>query len=200
MAIYKLPSPIPSLAVRIKYKVFYLPLRSLRVYLWQSAACAAILAFSCMEGRAFQGYNVIITTTPTVQAAFLTATTSQFQAIVMPNPLASNTYSINLTGINSNYVVPSTASCFSLDVDVDTTTLENDLAALVAAGPQIITDPYVYGFASGMAYAQHQDNILTEQFEVKCSTALSCQAVTSAIDQAIFQESLSTPTVIPMGF
>lgn len=140
-----------------------------------------------------QAYMVVTTSTAAPQgfaASVIQALTSQFTATVTPNPFAANTYSIVLFSPNPGYQQPVS------DQDL--------LNALVA----VSSNDYVYGFANGQNYDQRVQDNLVESFEVNCSTPMvgvanwdqsTCEAVTEAIDGAIFEESLSTPTVIPLG-
>lgn len=152
--------------------------------------------------QAFQGYNVVITTIPAVEASFLASTTAQFQNILNPNPLASNVYSINLLGFNPNYVSPGqvvpSAPC----------QLDQDISNMVANS----TWTYVYGFGDGMSYQQKSETGVVGYLQNLCSTATyfnlvqattstfnkaTCSDVIGTIENQLFNLSSSTPIVIP---
>lgn len=174
---------------------------------------APLFLFSSLY--AYQGYNVVITTDPVLESTFLSQTTNQFNNTLYTNPFFPGTYQIGLLGLNPNYSqsVSSTSGCFPINVSIDSTTLAADLEALAAAGPQVITDPLVYGFASGMSYQQQQeigslaalDNLCasTTNFNLVSATtatwsnATCMDALTTGIIN-LYQLSLSTPTPLPV--
>lgn len=141
--------------------------------------------------RAAEAHTVVDISTAApagLEEQFLAATTAQFLGKVTKNPLASHTYAAVLFGPNPSYNAPGAPP----------TTLEQALSL----GATV----YVYGWVEGMEYQQRAHNALVESFEVNCSTPIptietwdpaTCVAITGAIDAAIFQESLSTPTFIP---
>lgn len=150
----------------------------------------ALIGGCLMKSSIGEAFTQETAASPQLEKQFLAATTNQFLATLIPNPLAANTYTLKLLGLNPSFNAPPT-------------TLEQALS--------LGSTLYVYGFASGMNYQQHVHNNLVETYEVNCSTPIgsststwdigTCQAVTGAIDNAIFQESLSTPTVLPpLGF
>lgn len=168
------------------------PMVFLRKLFGYSVQALAAIFLSAATSFAYTVIQVSTASTPGLETSFIQATTSQFTASVFVNPLFANTYQILLYGYNPGYVKPvSNKDLLDALVTVDSFT-------------------YVYGWADGEAYQQHADNLLTEQFEVNCSTPFgiststwntaTCLSVTGAIDEAIFQESLSTPTFIPGGF
>lgn len=140
--------------------------------------------------EAFQGYNVVITTSPDVEASFLASTTAQFQGIVNPNPLASNTYSINLFGANPSYNPPPTTIQQALS-----------LGATV----------YLYGWVDGQHYERVHDIGIVGAYAVNCSSptvftlhqtststfdTATCQDALGMAYQIIYQQEFSTPTVV----
>jgi hypothetical protein len=152
--------------------------------------------------EAFQGYNVVITTSAPTEAEFLSISSNVFTAQVSSNPFIGNTYSINLLEQNPNYVLPGqvvpSAPC-QLDQDVDTIVAETTWTG-------------VYMFGSGMTYQQNQQigligalgnlcGYATNYNLVETSTTTfnknTCQDVIGTIENELFNESLSTPTVIP---
>lgn len=157
---------------------------------WRLCLYFGAALFGC--GRFGYSYTIVTISTAAPQGlerSFLAATTNQFLATVTANPLAANTYAVKLFAPNPAYNAPPS-------------TLEQALSL----GSTI----YVYGWADGQSYQQHVHHNLVETYMVNCSTPIgfatstwdisTCQAVTGAIDEAIFQESLSTPTVVPGGF
>jgi hypothetical protein len=185
--------------------------QGMRVSLWgkirqsKSYWVSALAAFLfCVIGNseAFQGYNVVITTSSSVETSFLASTTAQFQAILTPNPFASNTYAVNLFGFNPNYVAPGqivpSAPC----------QLDQDISNMVANS----TWTFVYGFADGMTYQQNQETGVVGYFgnlcrsatyfnliesSTKTFSAATCSDVIETIENQLFNLSVSTPIVIP---
>ena len=143
--------------------------------------------------HAFQGYNVVVTTDPISQAAFLANTTNEFIATEVPNPFVANTYQINLYGINPNYNPPITnQELFAGLLYVDTST-------------------YVYGWAAGESYQQTAQIDQTAYLESLCSSATNftlvqtttatfdtntCLDTLSTVVEQLYQLSLSTPTQV----
>lgn len=167
-------------------------------------------AIGCLaSAQAGYAYTVVTfsTSAPSgLEKSFLANTTNQYLGSLTSNPLASNTYALKLFGVNPNYV-PS--SCFSVDVAIDSGTLAEDLKALAAAGPTIIRDPYLYGYAAGMHYSQQQDSRITEGYGINCSTPLAnvsnwnlqeCYAIINAVNGSIIQQSGDVPAVIDPDF
>lgn len=150
---------------------------------------AILIALVCPKAFCFT--QVIISTEAPagIETTFIAATTNQFRADYFKNPLASNTYSLKIRGVNPNYNAPSPPP----------STLEEALSL----GATV----YVYGFSNGMNYEQRVDMDLVIGFEVNCSTPIgvstatwdtnTCYAITGAIDSALYELSLSTPIVIP---
>lgn len=145
-----------------------------------------------------------------LETQFLAATTSQFNAKVVKNPLVPNTYAMTLYGLNPSYVVPSTATCFNIAVDIDTASLQTDLNALVQAGPAIISNPYLYGWGNGAEYQNHIDENQGFYMSGLCGNATNFTVInaTNSWDTAtcidtlttyvndLYQLNLSTPTFI----
>lgn len=154
-------------------------------------AVAATVLLMVGISKADSGYNIVQMSTAApagTEQGFLSQISAQFNAGIVQNPLASNTYGIKIFGLNPNYQAPAPPP----------TTLEQALS--------LGSTVYVYGFAAGMGYQQHVSERLVEGFGVLCSTPIpniptwdvpTCQSIAAAIDAALFQESLSTPTVIP---
>lgn len=171
---------------------------SLRILLLRYAANVLLYSSLCSYSRAYTIVEVSTGAPAGIETQFIAAIQGQFNVKVVPNPLASNTYAVTLYGLNQNYNPPVTQADL--------------LKALDNAGNYMATVDsytYVYGFADGQSYNQHVTNNFVEGFEINCSTpivgvsawdAQTCGAVAEAIDDAIFEESLSTPTIVPGGF
>lgn len=155
----------------------------------------ATLALAFLAAQSAFGYSVVQISTAApagTETQFINATEAQFNAQVIPNPFASNTYSIKLYGPNPGF-----------NPLVTNAQLLNALTA-------VSTGTYVYGFANGMTYQQTMEEGLVGSFGLNCSSstvfgvstgttfdAPTCQAIIGTIEQALYQQSLSTPTVIP---
>lgn len=160
---------------------------------WKLACVISFGLFLGLVGLT-QAYTVVTTsnsTPPGLEQSFIAATTAQFQAVVTSNPLVSNTYSIKLLGVNPYYNAP----------EAPPSNLEQSLSL----GATV----YAYGFGAGQGYDQHVQLGIVGNFAVNCSTPIpdvptydpaTCQAVTGAISNAIYLQSLSTPTVVGGGF
>lgn len=162
---------------------------------------------------AFTQVTVSTAAPASIEQTFLASTTNQFLSVLKSNPLFPDTYSIQLLGLNPNFVAPSTATCFQLDVSVDTTTLQNSLNSLVASAPQVIADPLAYGFVSGMTYQQNNEQGVVALMANLCGSATNfmlvqtttatfnkatCQDTLITVANQIFELSLSTPTPLPV--
>ena len=160
--------------------------------MWKKRLIAVVIGFALFAGlvsrsQAFQGYNVVVTTDPTTEANFLSAMTEQFDVTATSNPFVSNTYQINLYGLNPSYNAP----------PAPPSTLEESLSL----GATV----YLYGYRDGAWYDQKTTANIAEDSVVNCSTPPAgsqtwdiptCQATAQAIYDAIYQLSLSTPTPI----
>lgn len=149
------------------------------------------LLFLAVSVQAFEQIQISTSAPAGFEQTFLSAMQAQFNVKVISNPLASNTYAITVYGLNPSYNAP----------EDPPSTLQQALAL----GATV----YAYGFANGQSYNQFDNRNIVEGFGLLCPTPVNnlftwdpqtCYAVTSEIDNAIFQESLSTPTVIPGGF
>lgn len=122
--------------------------------------------------------------------------TSQFITTVVPNPLATGTYSIIVNSPNANY---------NYNPPLTNTQLLNALV-------ETSTSTYVYGFADGMDYQRTLEQNAVVSDIANCSDpgsfnlghttsdtfdASTCIDVGSTIEDDLFNLSLSTPTVIP---
>lgn len=189
MDIHQLPRTFSPMAIIVlhNHKKLSLSLRKLRFYVEKISVGTCILAFFCGNAGAFTQVTISTAAPAGLEEQFLSATTAQWLGTVKKNPLASHTYSLILYGPNPAYKAPSL-------------TLEQALSL----GSTI----YVYGFGDGQSYNQHVERNLVESFSLNCSTPLpnvsawdseTCHAVIGAIDAAIYEQSLSTPTAIPPG-
>ena len=139
-------------------------------------------------------YTVITSPNAAMDAPLIAATTIQFNATVLTNPFFPGTYNVTVNGLNPSYNPPISN--------------EDLLNAVVAAS----TTNYVPGFADGMTYQQTQEEGLVGSFGINCSSPTAfvleqtttgtfntstCQDVIATIEDALFEESLSTPTPIP---
>ena len=158
---------------------------------------AVVLAFVLFLGlgsiaQAFQGYNVVVTTDPVSESAFLSNVGSQLLSSIVPNPFVANTYQIGLFGINPNYNPPITNAQL--------------LQSLVAIG----SSTYVYGWADGLDYERwnvlgkfNAQLIQTTDYEVNCSSptywgivaidSTTCVNMLNKIYNDVYQEFFSTP-------
>lgn len=140
--------------------------------------------------------QVIVSTAAPIgtESAFLIAMQQQFNVKVVSNPLAANTYAVTLYGLNPNYQAP--------------TPPPTNLQEALLLGATV----YVYGFANGMQYQQTMEEGLVQGYAVLCSmpsqfnlnatTAntfdlATCEDTLGTINRSLFEQSLSTPTVIP---
>lgn len=133
------------------------------------------------------------------ETAFLAATTTQFQASLITNPLFPGTYQVKLFGPNPNYNPP-------IINPIDATSVVNTFVSQS-------TTTYLYGWRDGAVYFQDSEvNVIGQQFGVNCSSPTAfqeiqtttktwsmatCQDVVTNIINQIFQLQLSTPTPIP---
>lgn len=128
------------------------------------------------------------------EKTFLSAMQAQFNVKITTNPLVANTYSIVAYGPNLIYNPPITNLQLLQQINLDSQYMAT-----------VDSFTYVYGFADGQICNQQDNRNIVEGFEINCSTPnanvptwdpSTCISVTAAIDNAIYQESLSTPTVI----
>jgi hypothetical protein len=142
----------------------------------------------CLLAGSANAYTVVVLSTgvPTaIETQFIADTTNQFSAVIQTNPFFANTQTIVIGGINPNYNPPPT----NMD--------------------------YPLGWADGASYQQYKDTMLLDSFVVSCSTpsvftlifattstfdVSTCNDALNTANNSIFQESLSTPTVVPGNF
>jgi hypothetical protein len=165
-----------------------------------------IMMLSLLIGGMSQlnAYTVVTISTAApagLEKTFLTATTSQFLANVVPNPFASNTYSAVLFGLNPNYVAPGqlvpSAPC----------QLDQDISSLVQAS----TWTYIYGWRDGATYLEQSEIGVVATMGNLCQNATNfalISATTSTWNKAtcldtinaflnqLYAVNTGTPTVI----
>jgi hypothetical protein len=131
-----------------------------------------------------------------IELAFIAATTTQFNATVIPNPFFPGTYSVTLYGPNPSYNPPLTSAQLLQQIDLN---------------EQYITtvDSYTYpmGWADGESYQKYMDVNAATQITGACWNPLAwggvqidtttCVTVGNTLSSTIYQENLSTPTVVP---
>lgn len=150
------------------------------------------------------GYTIVVVSTgaPTgIESQMIAAMANQFNIKVVPNPLASNTYAITLYGTNPNFNPPVSQADLLKQIDLD--------AQYMAT---VDTSTFIYGFADGMSYQQRQEENTVGSYAINCSTPTlfnllqtststfdknTCSDVLGTINYQLYEQSLSTPTVIP---
>lgn len=145
-----------------------------------------------IQAQAFTTVTLAPGTPESIEKSFIAATTSQFQTTLFVNPLVPNTFQLTILGVNPSYSPSLTAQ------QVLNTFAEND---------------FIFGFQDGMVYQQTmEENMIAGRYGVSCSTptafnlvrtssqnfdANTCNDVISTVLDSLFEQSLSTPTVIP---
>jgi len=160
------------------------------------------LLFLCLSLA--RAYTVVTSTSPALEQAFLAATTTQFNVSITSNPFFANTYQVKLLGTNPNYILPGQVAP-SAPAQID-----QDVALMVG----ISSFTYPYGWAAGMTCERSNDLDLLGQYFVNCSSVTAfehvysttgtwnpgtCSDTLMTLNDAIFQQNLSTPTPI-LGF
>ena len=147
------------------------------------------------------GYTTVVASTSApagVEAQFIAATTTQFNATVTTNPFFAGTFSVTLYGPNPSYNAPITNTQLLQQIDLDSQYMAT-------------VDSYTYanGWGNGESYQQYQDININDGFIVNCDSptawnvaidTTTCYAVLNAMQGSLYQESLSTPTVVPGDF
>jgi hypothetical protein len=158
-----------------------------------------IIVTLCLSLGGYPGFSFTQVTVSTsapvgIEKVFLANATNQFQAVLVANPLAQNTYALKLYGFNPNWnPSPTTKEAMAAAVAISTTT-------------------FIYGFADGMTYENNISIGLAGEMSNLCSSATNfmliqsstetfsrdtCVDVLSNLLQEFFQIDLSTPTPIP---
>lgn len=152
---------------------------------------AVALLFMAQVGSCF----TTLVAPPAIEKTFIANTTNQYLSMLVVNPFFPNTYQLTITGINPAYNPPPSYQ-----------TLLNSLVT-------VDSYTYVYGWAAGVSYQQYRDWTSADAYTVVCSSpslfsqygstvnwdAGTCQTTANTIAQFIFQQHLSSPTVVP-GF
>lgn len=160
---------------------------------WREASIYSVLILATsgtiQTAKADQGFNTVTMSTAApagTEQSFISAISSQFNAKVTANPVASNTYAIKVFGPNPDYQAPAAPP----------TTLEQALS--------LGSTVYYYGYDAGAEYEELTDRGIVLNYQLNCSTPMAsvptydvatCEAVAGAIDAAIFQQYNSTVTV-----
>ena len=90
-----------------------------------------------------------------LEAQFIAATTTQFDATLFVNPFFSGTYQVQLNGLNPNYNPPLT---------------EEDLLNEIVT---FSTHTYKYGFSDGMDTQRQTDESISSEVGINCSSPSS---------------------------
>lgn len=116
------------------------------------------------------------------EAIWLNQQRAEYNVQITSNPLASNTYTMKLFGPNPNYN-PSPPPPTTLQQALD-------LGATV----------YAYGFVAGQETERHQDLAKIGSYLVNLGTSdLTCTNYIGALENDIYTQYFSTPTVVPGG-
>lgn len=163
------------------------------------AAFLSILGAGAQTAFAYSAVSLTAGTPESVEQTFVADTTSWFQATVTTNPFVANTFTIKLSGIRSQPVILN---------PIDATSVMNNFIAQS-------TTTYVYGFADGQSYERHTDLGTMGEYAVNCSSPTffdvvngtttitpkidlaTCDTILSELQDEIFTQNFSTPTVIP---
>ena len=144
--------------------------------------------------EAFTQVTVSTTAPPAIEKAFIAATTNQFLATLIANPLAANTYSIKILGPNPSYMPP--------------TPMPTTLEAALSLGATV----YVYGFSNGMEYERSNDLSFINDFVINCSSPSAfdlvrssantfdfgtCEDALMMVYAEIYKQNFRDPIVIP---
>lgn len=157
-------------------------------------ASAGLLFTLCSFTQAFTQVTISTGAPSSLEANFISATTQQFESVVVKNPLAANTYAIKLFGLNPAYNAPEAPP--------------SNLEQALSLGATV----YVYGFANGMTYQENVVQSMVGTLSNLCESATSfmlvqtssntfdrstCQDTLGTLLDQLFTLSLSTPTPLP---
>jgi hypothetical protein len=162
--------------------------------------------FACISAHAYMVIEISTSAPTNLQSQLIASVTTQYNVKIINNPVGSAyTQTLLFSGFNPNYNPPPLTSVqFLQQINLD--------AQYIAT-----VDSYTYatGFGDGMSYQQTQDESLVNYYAVNCSTTTpfilvhtststfnpaTCADVAYTIDEALFQQSLSTPTAVPGDF
>lgn len=172
--------------------------------MWRSRKYIYTVTFAAFLICAFRQYvkaytTVIISTAAPkgLETQFLASTTNQYLAKITSNPLAENTYTLKLFDYNLSFNPEPT---------------NKDLLNSIVT---ISSYTYAYGWADGESYNQSALIKLSTGYLINCSSPIAafnlvrtstatfdtetCYDVMQTLINAIYNMSLSTPTVVP-GF
>lgn len=178
MGIHFVPSSIPSLDFRC-FSVFRLPLRNLRLYFWRKAVIASAL---CAIPYLVSGASVTINGPTALQTSLIADTTNLYNATITPSSFFPGSYTLNLLSKKPPVICSSAPLC----------DLDKDIALMVANS----TWNYVYGFGAGMDKERKTDLDIVSSNTAACSTNTVCSDRMTQTYLDIYQQNLSTPTVI----
>lgn len=176
-----MPTPVSLLAF-FRAKIVRLPVWLVRLSLSPTSRLSiAVCAFSCVDAGAFTQVTIGTAAPAGIEESFLAATTAQFNARIVKNPLAAHTYSMTILGPNPTYQAPPPPP----------STLDQALS--------LGSTVYVYGFGAGQDYQRNIDQHIIGDVYGTCVSTSTCFDGLGKASNLIYQESLSTPTVIPGG-
>jgi hypothetical protein len=195
------PITISSLAVwgTTQLRLF---MRGLRWRCQSQILATGILAFSCVGVQASVNIYFAASAPPSLQNNLIAGLTTQYNAQVTLSPYFANTYTVTISSANP------AGTCGATTVITQPCELDQDISNMIA----VSTYTGVYMFGSGMVYQQDQQEDFVGEMNNLCGSATSytliqsstgtfskatCQDVTGTIEDELFNEQLSTPTVIP---
>ena len=158
----------------------------------------SLLGFPALAGAAVNVYFAS-SAPPALQNELIAAVTTQFPSTLAPG-FFSNTWTITVSSMNTP---PPCGATVYLPAQIDTD-VNNIVAVTTATG--------VYMFGSGMTYQQQQEEGLIGAMGQLCGSPTdynlvqttpstfnpnTCEDVVGTLENQLFNESLSTPTVIP---
>jgi hypothetical protein len=146
----------------------------------------------CVPSHAYEVVQISTGAPAGIEQTLLAAVTTQFNAVVKPNPLAANTYNVMIYGKNPNYNAP----------PAPPSTLQDSLSL----GATV----YVFGYADGRDNERCQDLSYISGYLVNCSSpsyfqastatfvwsSATCNTALGFVSNFIYNQSYSTPTVI----
>lgn len=147
--------------------------------LLQLCAISLISIYLAQPSQAFTQVYISTGAPIGLEKSFLASTTAQFNGAVIPNPLVSNTYTLKLYGLNPSYQAPPSTLKQALD-----------LGATV----------YAYGWVDGQAYERNSNLRTIGYYIVNLGTSdVQCTQYLGLMENDIYTQNFSTPTVIPGG-
>lgn len=162
--------------------------------------CAALLLCAFLypkEAKATVNVSFSASVPATTQTEFIANTTNQYFCTLTKSPFFSNTYSLTISSKNSTY-------------QTSTTTVDSN--KIVSNFIMFATTTYLYGWVDGQSYERDHTLGMLGSYMVNCSTPSyfyniqstssawhlgTCLDSLSTLNNAIYQQNFSTPTVIP---